>query len=63
MKLKNILRSMKAFSSFLETNTFYEKNLNIYNQMLLGRGYHFVPNQFEKDFVKAYPIISKNCFI
>lgn len=54
---------MKAFSSFLKTNTFYEKNLNIYNQILLGRGYHFVPNQFEKDFVKAYPIISKNCFI
>jgi len=46
------------FYHFLQPTLFTKKNLNKYEQMLLARGYPFVPNQFIKDFAKAYPIIS-----
>lgn len=47
-----------VFYHFLQPTLFTKKNLNKYEQLLLARGYPFVPNQFIKDFAKAYPIIS-----
>ena len=47
-----------VFYHFLQPTLFTKKNLNKYEQLLIARGYPFVPNQFIKDFAKAYPIIS-----
>lgn len=47
-----------VFYHFLQPTLFTKKNLNKYEQKLLSRGHPFVPNQFIKDFAKAYPVIS-----
>jgi len=45
------------FYHFLQPTLFTKKNLNEYEQMLLSKGYPFVPAQFIKDFKQAYPLI------